>query len=107
MAGVENLSQFDLDGAENFVLVETRADGLSDLGEQFVFFGAAVGVVADDVVLEREAELQREADHQARTGGAEGATLGVRKQDDAEIVFARLQIDRRQMLDVRPRRECA
>jgi len=54
VAGIKNLAQFDLDGAQNFVLVETRTDGLPDLGEQFVLLGAAVGIVGNHIVFERK-----------------------------------------------------
>ena len=68
MAGVENLSQFGLDGAQDFILVEARTDRLSDIGQEFVLLCAAVSIVTHHVVLEREAQLQRQTHHQPRTG---------------------------------------
>ena len=100
VAGVENLPQFDLDGAQNFVLIETRADRLADLGQQFVLFRAAMRIVTDYVVFERKAQLQRQSHHQPRAGRTERPALRMRKQDDAEIVFPSLQIDRGQIADV-------
>jgi len=55
--------------------------------------------VAKNVVLESKAELQRQANHQARAGGTESATFGMRKQDDTEIVLASLQVHRREVSD--------
>ena len=45
IAGVENLAEFNLDGAKDLVLIEARADGLPDLSQQLVFLGAALRVV--------------------------------------------------------------
>ena len=45
VAGIENLPQFGLDGAQHFILIESRTDRFPDFGEQFIFFGAAVRVV--------------------------------------------------------------
>jgi len=101
MAGIEDLPQFALDGAENLVLIEARADCLADIRQQFVLFRAAVSVVADHVVFESQAQLQSESHHQPRSGRAECSPFRVRKQDHAKIVLARLQIDRRQIPDVR------
>ena len=61
-----------MDGAQNFILIEARADGLPDLGEQFVLLRAAVRVVRYQIVVERETELQSQSDHETRAGGAEG-----------------------------------
>ena len=100
VAGIEDLSKFFLNRAQDFVLIEARADGLADLGQQFVLLGAALRVVHDDVVFERQADLQGQADQQAEVRGAEHAQLGVREQDYAEVVFARLQADCGQVPDV-------
>ena len=64
VAGVEDLAQFLLDGAQNLVLVQPRADGLSDLGEQRELFGAALRIVHDHVVFQGQADLQRQPDQQ-------------------------------------------
>ena len=64
IGSIENLAQFLLDGAQNFVLVEARTDGLADLGEQFVLFGPPLGVMHDDVVFESQADLQGQSDQQ-------------------------------------------
>ena len=42
VAGVENLSEFYLDGAQNLVLVEVRADCLPDLSKELVLLCAAL-----------------------------------------------------------------
>ena len=55
--GVKNLSQFFLNGAEDFILVKMRANGLPNLSEQFVFFGSPLSVMNDNVVFQREANL--------------------------------------------------
>ena len=59
VAGVKNLPQFFLNGAQDLILVETRTDGLADFGEQFVFLRTALGVVHHDVIFQRQADLQR------------------------------------------------
>ena len=91
--GVKNLPKFFLNRAQHFVLVQARADGLSDLGEELIFLGAALSVVHYDVVFQRESDLQRETDQQAQIGIAKQPALGVRKKDYAEIVLASLQAD--------------
>ena len=58
MGRIKNLSELNLDGAQNFVLIQARADRLSDFRQQFVFLGAPMRVVADHVVLERQPQLQ-------------------------------------------------
>ena len=63
VAGVKNLAQLDLNGAKDFVLVETRTDRLPDLGQQLVLFCTAMGVVTDHVVFEGEAQLQGKSNH--------------------------------------------
>ena len=68
-----------MDGAQHFILIEPRADGLPDFGEQLVLLGAPVGVVRDQVIVEREPELQSKSHHQPRTGRSERIALGVRK----------------------------
>jgi hypothetical protein len=57
IAVVENLAQFGVDGAQDFILIEAGADGLADFGEQFVFLRAAVGIVGDQIVFERQARV--------------------------------------------------
>ena len=54
-----------------------------------------------DIVFQRQPQLQGQAHHQPRAGRAEHAALRVRKKDDSEIVFARLQADCRQIADFR------
>ena len=71
MAGIENLSQFDLDGAQDLVLVEARTDRLPDLGQKFVLFGATMSIVADHVVFEGQAQLQGQTHHEPGAGGTE------------------------------------
>ncbi len=66
MARIKNLPELGLNRAQDFVLIETRTDRLTDLGQQFIFLRAPVRVMADDVVFEREPELQRQANHQMR-----------------------------------------
>ncbi len=80
-----------MDGAQHFILIEPGADGLPDLGEQFVLLSAAMCVVRDHVVIDGESELQCEPDHKARTGGPEGSALRVRKKNYTEGVIAGLQ----------------
>ena len=101
VAGIENLPQFDLDGAEDLVLVEARTDRLPDLGQQFVLFRAAVGVVTDHVVFQGQSQLQSKTYHQPRARRTERSTFRVGKKNHAEIVFASLEIDRSQITDVR------
>src|ERR1700733_15075772 len=79
VAGVKNLPQFTVDGAQDLILIESRTDRLSDLGEQLVLLGAAVSVVRNQVVVEGQAELQREAHHQPRARGAKRSAVGVGK----------------------------
>ena len=43
-----------MNGAQHFILIQPRADGLPDLGEQFVLLGAAVSVMRDQIVLDSE-----------------------------------------------------
>ena len=101
VTGIENLSQLDLNGPENLILVEARTDRLSDLGEQFVLFGAAVRIVTHYVVFQGESQLQAQAHHQPRTGRTEGLAFGVREQNHAEVMLASLQVDRGQIPDIR------
>ncbi len=79
MTRVENLSELGLYGAQDFILIQARADRLPDLGQQLVFLRAPVCVVTDDVIFECESKLQSQPDHQVRTGRAKGAPLGMRK----------------------------
>jgi len=53
IGGVKDLPQFLLHGAQNLVLVQPRADGLSNLGEQRELLGTPLRVVHDDVVFQR------------------------------------------------------
>ncbi len=101
MAGIEDLSQFDLDGAKDLVLIEAGTDRLPDLRQQFVLFRSTMGVVTDYVIFQGEPQLQSKTYHQSRAGGSEPSTLRVRKKNHAEIVFASLEIDRSQITDVR------
>src|ERR1044071_4843668 len=48
----------------------------------------------DDIVLKCEADLQGEADQQGQVGISEETPLGMRKENDAKIMFAGLQADR-------------
>ena len=91
IAVIENLSQLRVDGAQDFVLIQPGADGLADLGEQFVLLGATMCVVRDQIVLDGKPKLQRQPHHKTRTGSAKRLTLGMRKQNHAECVFAGLQ----------------
>ena len=59
VAGVENLTEFCVNSAQDLVLVEARTNGLADFGEQFVFLRTALGVVHHDVIFQRQADLQR------------------------------------------------
>src|SRR6185369_5350688 len=93
IAGVKDLPEFNLNGAKDLVLVEVRTDCLPNLSEEFVLLCAALGVVHDDVVFQRQTDLKREADQQPEIGRADHATFSVWKQDDAEIVFASLEAD--------------
>src|SRR5262249_39449418 len=80
--------------------IQTRTDRLSDLGEQLVFLGAALGVVHDHVIFEREPDLQGQADQQLEIGGAKQVALRMREQDYAEVVFPRLQANRGGVADI-------
>ena len=51
--GVENLAQLFLPRAQHVLLIQARAHGLPDLGEQLIFLGPALGVVVNDVVSQR------------------------------------------------------
>jgi len=42
-AGIENLAQLHMHGAQNLILIEMGTDRLSDFCEQLVLFGAALG----------------------------------------------------------------
>ena len=68
-----------MDGAQHLILIEARADGLPDLGEQFVLLGAAMSVVRDHIIVDGEPELQRQSHHKTRTGSPERSALGMRK----------------------------
>ncbi len=89
-----------MDGAQHFILIKARADGLPDLGEQLVLLRAAVGIVRDQVVLEGESELQRQPYHQTRTGSSERPALGMRKQNHSEGMLAGLQADGGEIADL-------
>jgi hypothetical protein len=80
-------------------LIETRTDGLADLGEQFVLLRAAMGIVGHQVVIQSQAELQSQSYHQAGTGCAEGFALRVREKNDSECIFAGLQAHGGQVAD--------
>ncbi len=99
IGGVENLAELRLHRAQHFVLVEMGTDGLPDLGEQFVFFGSALGFVHYDVVFEGQRDLQRQTDEQPQIRRAEHPPLGVGKQKNSEVVLARLQAHRHQVGD--------
>ena len=68
VVGIEDLPQFHLDGAKDLVLVEPGTDRLSDLGQQFVFFCPAMGIVTEYIVFERQAQLQSQTHHEPRAG---------------------------------------
>ena len=89
-----------MDGAQDLVLVQARADGLPDLGEQFGFLGSPVRIVGDDIVFEGETQLQRQSYHQPRTGRTKRPALSMRKQDDAKVLLAGLQAYSRQVIDI-------
>src|SRR5579871_4086285 len=91
VTGIEDLSQFDLNRAKYLILIQPRTDRLSNLREQFVLLRAPVRIVPDHVVLERESQLQRQSHHKPRTRRSKRPTLGMRKQDNAEIVLSCLQ----------------
>ena len=86
--------------AQNLVLIKPRADGLPDFGQKLVFLGAPLRVVHDDVVLKRQADLQRQPDQQPQIRRTKHLALSMRKQDDAKIVFPGLQADGGQIPDV-------
>src|SRR5271165_5712886 len=65
-SSVENLAEFNLHRAQNLVPVEMGTDSLTDLGEQFVFFRAPLGLVHDDIVFEGESDLQGQPDQQTQ-----------------------------------------
>ena len=80
-------------------MIEMRADRLPNLGEQLEFFGPALSLVHDHVVLEGQCNLQSEPDQQAQIRRAEHAPLSVREEEDAEIMFPSLQAHRHQVGD--------
>src|SRR4051794_39007676 len=88
IAGVKDLTQFNLDGAENFVLIEARADGFPDLCKGFVFFGAPVRVMTQNVVPKSKSESQREPEQQRRGSGREIPGLGLRENTTRQSVWA-------------------
>ena len=100
VSGIEDLAEFLVDGPQDFVLIKPGADGLTDLGEEFVLLGAALGVVHDHVVFERQPNLQGQADQQAQVRGSEHVARGIREKDDTEIVLAGLQADSGEVADV-------
>ena len=99
IAGVENLPQFRLHRAQHLVLVEMRTDGLPDLGEKFVFLGSPLRLMHDDIVLQRQRDLQCQPNEQPQIRRAKHAPFRVRKQNDPEVVFPRLQAYRHQVGD--------
>ena len=68
VARVENLAQFDLDCAQDFVLIQVGADRLPDLCQQLIFLGATLRVVHDHVIFKRQTYLQRQPDQQPEVG---------------------------------------
>ena len=80
-----------MDGTQNLVLIEPRADGLSDLGEQRKFLGAALRVVHDRIIFQGQADLQCQPDQQSQVRRAKHPARSVREQDHAEIVLPGLQ----------------
>ncbi len=79
VGGVENLAQFLLHRAHNFILIQPRADRLSDLGEQREFLGAALRIVHDRIIFQGQANLQRQPDQQTQVRGTEHPPRGVRE----------------------------
>src|SRR5581483_9787784 len=100
VTGIENLPKLFLNCAENLILVKPRADCLTYFSQQLVLLGAALRVVHDYVVFQRQADLQGKSNQQPQVGRAEHPPLGMGKEDDAEIVLAGLQADRRQVANV-------
>ena len=99
IAGIENLSQLNLDGAQNFILIQSRADRFPDVRQQLILFRSPVRIVADHVILQREPQLQRQSHHQARPRRAKNPPLPVGKHDHSKIIFPGLQIHCRQIPD--------
>src|SRR5258708_36739602 len=62
-----------------------------------------MGIVSYHVILQSEAQLQRQPDHQSRARRSEGFALRMRKQDDPEIVFPGLKTDGSQVANFRLR----
>src|SRR5208283_756937 len=97
--GVENLAQLGLHRTQHLIRIEMRADGLPDFGEHLVFLGPALRVVHDDIVFQRQRDLQRQADEQPQIRRSEHAALGMGEQNDSEVVLARLQAHRHHVAD--------
>ena len=100
IAGIEDLSQFLLQGAQNLVLVQARADGLSNLGKQFELFGSPLSVVHYHVVLKRKSDLQRQTNQQPQIGRSEHAPFRMRKQNCPEVVLSRLKANGSDVADI-------
>jgi len=60
-----------------------------------------MSVVRDHVVFDGESELQRQSHHKTRPRSPERPALGMRKENDAECVFAGLQADGREIANLR------
>src|SRR5437879_1414651 len=95
----EDLPQFLLDGSEDLVLIKLRTDDLSDLGQQPVFLCAPLRVMHDDVIFQRQSYLQRESNQHSQVRRSEHAPFGMGKQNDSEVVLARLQAHRGDFAD--------
>src|SRR5207237_7951550 len=76
------------------------ADRLANLRQKLVFLRATLGVMHDHIIFKRQPNLQGQTDQEPQIGITEQAPLGVRKKNDAEIVFTRLQADRGGVMNV-------
>ena len=90
VAGIENLPELGMNGAQHLVLIQPRTYGLADLRQQCVLFGPTMCIVRHQVVFQCEAQLQGQSDHQMRAGRAEGLARSMGEQDYAKIILARL-----------------
>src|SRR5580698_1891548 len=61
IGSVKALSELIVNRAQNLVLIETRADGLANLGQEFIFLSTALRVVHDHVIFQGQANLQCQA----------------------------------------------
>src|SRR5580704_1555750 len=89
-AGFKDLSQLLVNRAQDFVLVETRADGLANLSKELIFLGAALRVVHDHIIFQGQPNLQSQTNQQPQIRGTKHAAFGVGKNDHAEAVLASL-----------------